>query len=301
MIESKYINPFTDFGFKLLFGSEQGKLNMIYFINSLELVEEKVVDITYLDKELQPDRPADRSAIYDVFCTTDRGSTFIVEMQNRLQDSFIARSLYYVSYAIANQGRKGRDWYYELTPVYYVACMNFVIPELGDSFRVDAAITDLATHRILTGLCHYTFLQMPLCKSDPLECDTELQKLFYVMTNMETMTSIPWRENIDLERLSAMAQRAGLSERDNYLYEESLKQYRDNQNVLRTAYRHGVEEGIEQGIEKGMAQGLEKGMAQGRLEERVSLINMLLANGLSLEQVKLYLGLTDEDISELGI
>ena len=126
-----------------------------------------------------------------------------------------------------------------------------------------------------------------------MECDTELQKLFYVMTNMETMTSIPWRENIDLERLSAMAQRAGLSERDNYLYEESLKQYRDNQNVLRTAYRHGVEEGIEQGIEKGMA--------QGRLEERVSLINMLLANGLSLEQVKLYLGLTDEDISELGI
>ncbi|NCP84305.1 MAG: hypothetical protein GW823_05295 [Bacteroidetes bacterium] len=49
---AKFINPFTDFGFKKLFGEESSKEILISFLNEL-LVHESgtIVDIAYLNTE----------------------------------------------------------------------------------------------------------------------------------------------------------------------------------------------------------------------------------------------------------
>ena len=51
MGEGKYINPYTDFGFKKLFGTPLNKDLLISFLNSLFEGKEVVSDLTYLNGE----------------------------------------------------------------------------------------------------------------------------------------------------------------------------------------------------------------------------------------------------------
>ena len=48
---SKFINLFTDFGFKKIFGQEENKKLLIGFLNALFEGEFVIRDVTYRDKE----------------------------------------------------------------------------------------------------------------------------------------------------------------------------------------------------------------------------------------------------------
>ncbi len=50
-IHDKYIDPFTDFGFKHIFGKEENKHLLISFLNDLLDIEDKIVDIEYRNLE----------------------------------------------------------------------------------------------------------------------------------------------------------------------------------------------------------------------------------------------------------
>ena len=80
---AKFINPFTDIGFKRIFGQEFSKPLLLNFLNNLLVGEKEIVDITFLDKEQPAIYEEDRSLIYDVYCKTTDGDHIIVEMQNK--------------------------------------------------------------------------------------------------------------------------------------------------------------------------------------------------------------------------
>ena len=120
----RYINPFTDFGFKRLFGAEANKDLPIDFLNELLAGEERIRDPTYLDTERLSRRPEDRKAIYDLYCENKEGERFIVELQNAPQFYFKDRSLYYSTFPIQEQAPKGK-WDYELKAVYTIGILNF--------------------------------------------------------------------------------------------------------------------------------------------------------------------------------
>ena len=100
-----FINPFTDFGFKRLFGQEDSKIILIGFLNALFEDEFVVTDLEYRDKEQLRERPDSRNAIFDIFCTLDTSERIILEMQNNYQKHFEDRALYYASRGIARQGQ----------------------------------------------------------------------------------------------------------------------------------------------------------------------------------------------------
>ena len=63
----KFINPFTDVGFKRIFGQEISKPVLIAFLNGLLVGERRIVDVKFLDKERLGVSNENRSLIYDVF------------------------------------------------------------------------------------------------------------------------------------------------------------------------------------------------------------------------------------------
>jgi len=77
---SKFINPFTDVGFKIIFGQEFSKPRLLDFLNALLVGERSITDLTFLDKEQPAVYDGDRSPIYDILCETDSGEKIIVEM-----------------------------------------------------------------------------------------------------------------------------------------------------------------------------------------------------------------------------
>jgi predicted transposase/invertase (TIGR01784 family) len=93
-ISERYINPYTDFGFKKLFGTELNKDLLISFLNALFHDKPEITDLTYMNTEHLGEGIIDRKAVFDVYCSLDDGSRIIVEMQKAEQQYFKDRSIY---------------------------------------------------------------------------------------------------------------------------------------------------------------------------------------------------------------
>ena len=190
----RFINPFTDVGFKRIFGQEVNKDLLIDFLNNLLEGEKRVTDITFLDKELPAEFEGDRGVIYDIYCTNEDGEQFIVEMQNREQVYFRERALYYLSQAVARQGEKGVDWKFNLKAVYGVFFMNFRLKDvMPDKFRTDVVLADRDTHEPFSDKLRFIFLQLPCFTKEEDECGNDFERWIYVLKNMETLQRMPFK------------------------------------------------------------------------------------------------------------
>ena len=61
-----YINPFTDFGFKRLFGTEENKDLLIDFLNQLLPKHHQIIDLTFRNIEQMPLTEQGRKAFLDI-------------------------------------------------------------------------------------------------------------------------------------------------------------------------------------------------------------------------------------------
>ena len=78
---SRYLNPYTDFGFKKLFGEEANKDLLSDFLNQLLPPKHQIAELHFRNPENLPDSPIERKAIFDIYCKSVTGEDFIVEMQ----------------------------------------------------------------------------------------------------------------------------------------------------------------------------------------------------------------------------
>lgn len=66
----KFVNPFTDIGFKIIFGQPASKPFLITLLNELLASEHQIEDLVFLDKEDHADNVRDKGIIYDLYCRT---------------------------------------------------------------------------------------------------------------------------------------------------------------------------------------------------------------------------------------
>lgn len=104
---AKYINPYTDFGFKKLFGEEGNKDLLIDFLNQLLPAHHQIEDLAFKHVEHLPDLPTERKAIFDIHCRAVSGEHFVVEMQKAKINFFKDRALFYLTFPIRDQGKRG--------------------------------------------------------------------------------------------------------------------------------------------------------------------------------------------------
>lgn len=296
----RYINPFTDWGFKQIFGQEANKEIIIFFLNELLKGERVIKDLTFLDKERLGDHDYDRNLIYDVYCLTDTGEHIIVEMQNRQQAYFIDRSLYYVSKAIVSQPKKGVTDY-KLTAVYGVFFMNFTLNDkLGEKLRTDVVVADRETGVTVSDKMRMIFLQLPYFDKKEDECENDFERFIYVLKKMAALDRLPFeKRNQIFARLAEIAEVRKYSEQEQLAYDRSLKSYIDNQAVLQGAIDEGLTIGRKEGREEGREEGLAEGIAKGRMEERQAIARSMKEAGMEKALISKISGLTEEEIDRL--
>ncbi len=303
---SVYINPLTDFGFKYLFGQEENKQFLLSFLNSLMEGEAVIEDVNFIDKERINDNKDGRALIYDLHCETSDGGSIIVEMQNRYQTHFNDRALFYLSGDIYNQGRKGKNWNYQLTPVYGVFMMNFDWDDDPEKhLREDIGLINIRTRKVFSDKLRMTFLKIPLMDKTPDECRDILDKWIYIMKNMETMETMPkvFMRDPVFKRLGEVAKVAALNPKDKKAYDRSLKIYRDNYAIAETERAQGKKEGLEEGIiigkEEGIIIGKEEGIIIGKEEEKCNIAINLINIGMNDDDISRATGLSPEKVSSI--
>ena len=105
------------------------------------------------------------------------------------------------------------------------------------------------------------------------------------------------------DRLFEEAEIAKFTPQEMREYEASKMAYRDIKNSIDTAKQEGLAEGMEKGIEKGMELGMEKGMkkgmAKGMNQKALDIARNMLADGIDINLIMKYSGLTQEQIEKL--
>ena len=251
----KYINPFTDYGFKRLFGEEPNKDLLLDFLNELLHEEQgKITELTYLKNENLSTTELNRKAIFDLYCTNEYGEKFIVELQKTKQKFFKDRTVYYSTFPIRDQALIGSDWDFELKKVYTIAILDFVFDEdknEPDKFRYDVKLSDIETKKVFYNKLTFIYLEMPKFNKTVDELESKYEKWLFILRNLHKLDRIPekLKEDIFL-KLFETAEIAKFSREEYQNYEDSLKYYRDLKNSLDTAREEGFEKGIEKGIEK---------------------------------------------------
>ena len=298
MGEGKYINPYTDFGFKKLFGTPLNKDLLISFLNSLFDGKEVVRDLTYLNGESLGNSYGDRRAIFDVYCENEQGETFIVEMQKAEQQFFKDRSVFYSTFPIQNQGKKG-IWNFKLKGVYTIGILDFVFPDHEypqDSLRHEVKLVDVDDKHVFYDKLTFLYLEMPKFTKGEDELETMFDKWLFVLHNLSRLMKRPaaLQERI-FTRLFEQAEIAKYTPEERQDYEDSLKVYRDMKNVLDTAELRGLEKGRKEGRREGRKEGIE----QGTFEERRKNAKAMKALGLPLETIVKVTGMSADDIDKL--
>ena len=288
-----FIDPCTDYGFKRIFGDEKLLIN---FLNSLLEGERVITKLEYMNNERVAKQKDERRVIYDLYCKTDTGEHIIVEMQKRSQKHFKDRALYYSACSIVEQGTKG-DWNYELTPVYGVFFIDFVLDtDVSDYYCKDVTLVEKYSGKVFSNKLRHIFIELPQFMKSKSECDSFFECWIYNLANMKEMNEMTFKDRDAIfGRLEEIASRANLTKEERAQYEYEWKVYNDYYNCL----DYAEEKGMTIGMEKGMEIGMEKGMEKGREEEKLEIARNLKTMGLPSESIAQATGLTIEEIENL--
>ena len=285
-IKERYINPYTDFGFKKLFGTELNKDLLISFLNALLGDELEIRDLTFMNSEHLGEGYGDRRAVFDVYCELADGKKIIVEMQKAEQTYFKDRSIFYSTYPIREQAPKGK-WDYHLEDVYTIGILNFVFPQEEypeDSYVHEIKLKDVEDNHVFYDKLTFVYLEMPKFNKTEAELVTMFDKWMFALRNLSLLLERPkaLQERI-FTRLFEQAEVARFSPKERREYGESIKNYWDYTSTMTTSYNKGVA----------------KGREEGRAEERLEMARKMKAKGYSAEDLSEITGISLEEIEAM--
>ena len=279
----KYVNPYTDFGFKKIFGEEASKPLLIDFLNTLLPDNNKVKDLSFKNTEQLGQTIVDRKAIYDIYCENDKGEKFIVELQKAKQNYFKDRTVYYSTFPIREQAEKG-EWDYKLNAVYCIGILDFCFENPTSRINDDEVIhfVNLKDQhgRLFYDKLTYIYLEMPNFNLHENELKTRQEKWLYFIKNLEKTESIPeifsdeiFSQAFECAKLSALKGNEILA------YENSLKVYRDLKGIVDTAYGDGK--------------------VEGKIEGKIEIVKNMLVGGLPIAMIAQFTELTESEIFKI--
>ena len=281
----KYADLLNDEVFKLVFGRESTKDVMIEFLNQV-ILDRKIVDLEFIDKEMHPIERDAKGTVYDMFCKTDDGSRIIVEVQRRKQPFYPERALYYSTFQIQRQVEAGAE-YYDFLPVYVVSILDFKMDDDPDANAVRTAyrLYEEASHKLLTDRVTFIFIELPKFTKTVEELDGNiLEGMYFCFKNMTELESRPevldhqiFTKIFDVTELYNMDQ----DTRDKVL--ANMTTERDLRNQMTYAREEGRVEGRE----------------EGHVEERAKNAKNLRDLGVDPEIIAKATGLTVEEIQNL--
>lgn len=280
-LQERYINPYTYWGFKKLFGTELNKELLISFLNALLQGEQTVKDVIYLNPEHLGIQRIDRHAVFDVYCESENGEKFLVEIQRGELQFFKDRSLLCTTFPIHEQVVKGKERDYELMSVYVVGIWNFIFDYSSDDYyHHEVKLVDMRTKEVFYDKLTLIYLEMPKFNKGESELETMFDKWMFVLCNLGGLMERPvvLQERV-FNRLFEAAEIARFSRKELVEYEDSLKVFRDWYSVMKTT--------------------LNKGRAEGLAEAKTVIARQMKADGMPADAIARYTGLSLEEINKL--
>ena len=117
------IYPFSDGIFKMLMANEAKPERTVKFLNAmLDLNGENAIKSFILGVPENPGVLNDKTAIFDIYGTTEAGNPVLIEVQQTFNTLFVDRLIYYTSRVISRTVKKSQD--YNLPHIYVLSLLT---------------------------------------------------------------------------------------------------------------------------------------------------------------------------------
>jgi len=296
---AKYLNPKVDLTFKKVFGEHPNLVKSL--LNALLPLPEgmEIVKVDYLTPENVPENPSKKYSIVDVRCTDNKGRGFIVEMQSYWNREFFSRTIYNAASMYTKQLEKGNP-FERLKEVYALALVNDEAfdYEGDDDYMQEFYITNKKHPEDRRSDLSFIFVE--LVKYKPKDRGSRAIRELWLrfLTEIDESTKKAddvLLENPEISQALEILETSAYTDADMYAYNDALLEIMTHHNAM----KNEREDGYAEGEANGLAKGREEGREEGRNEEKLVIARKMLADGMSIELVAKYSGLTEDEISKI--
>lgn len=309
------ITPRIDLAFKKIFGVEENKDLLISLVNSIVSENDQVADLTLLNPYNLQNFRDDKLSILDIKAQGRDGKLFNIEIQITDEANYDKRALYYWARVYSNQLLESQR-YRDLKKVIGIHILNFLsIPHLPDYHNVFEIVDQKLKKRLFNDFEMHT-IELP--KFQGADETSTAQLISKIKSALDLWVSFLTKQNLlPIEGLAELPkslkavpiQKAlhaldvlNFSAEERDLYEDRFRFLLMEEDALFKQREEGREEGIEIGMEKGREKGREEGREEGieiGLERgKLEIAGILLARGLSLEEISKITGIALEVLED---
>ena len=245
----------NDYAFKRVFGTEENKAVLQDFLDCvLDIPAQDVEDLELLDKEFHNDSVNDKTGVLDVKLRLKDGTVIDIEIQNRWNDEFVQRTVFYWAKMYTENLKKGE--------VYTKLPKCITINIVGEGFKLNGLlhseyrVLERYLHTELSDELEIHFLNLAKAKERQtvnagIESNRKNERLVNWLRFIETderevramlADNSPVMEQAN-ETVDVMLQ----DPKERWLYENRMKYEHDKASWEHFGYTKGVEAGITQG------------------------------------------------------
>ena len=291
------INRMNDFYFKYLLGSEQRKHLTIQFLNAVlyENEETQIEDVSFLDKDQDPDFAHEKLSKLDILARTNTGMQIDIEVQVLKHAYLSERFLYYWAGLYGSQ-LKEKDQYTQLKPTISIILLDFVyLPETA-WHNVYHIYNDISKQRLTEHFAMH-FIEMKKFTYSDIKKLTKLGTWAAYFSNCDTKEMEVLTMNNNVMKDVAKAENAFTNDETmRYQYMLREKAIRDYYSGLDDAKQEGIAIGEERGEERGRKLGL----AQGVQQEKMANILGMLREGIDMAVIAKITSCSIEEIQQIA-
>ena len=279
-----FANPRIDIAFKRCLGSPQYKDATIGLLNAF-IPGRNIVDVKFENVEFPRESEDKKTIFIDIVCTDDKGAHFIVEMQRTGQPFFMQRMSYYASKVITTLDVDKGEIDYSVKPCYVIAFLDFDLakatgmPELGDEPSLHFVTTYFNGEKYVQhpGSPEFYYFDLTKFKKSLGESADEKEIWLTLLNESQDMLDVP--QSL-MENKSYTAFFEGLRQ-VNFTKEETLEYFKQMTDEMcwRAALKYQKDE--------------------GRQEGKLDVARAMLADGLGIDKVEKYTGLSKESLEAL--
>ncbi|WP_242225032.1 Rpn family recombination-promoting nuclease/putative transposase [Bacillus cereus group sp. BfR-BA-01380] len=290
-MSTKLVNLRIDFAFKQLFGTKGNEEILTGFLNAVleESLDAPITSLQLEDPHLHKSYEDDKLSILDLLATLDNGTQVNIEIQLRNTHDMVKRSLYYWSKLYTSQMQEGMP-YRSLRKTITINLLDFILFSHDDSFHTIGQLWNTKTQQILSDDIEIHFVEIPKLvkqwreeKVNPWENSFVRWMLLLPAHEDEHLTQT--LEEIAMNQ-DPILQKA-ITKWENMSHDSSFRTaYEAREKILldeQAKIAHAREEGLEEGIEQG----------------KIQLIRGMHKNGMPLEDIAKFTGLSTDEIRKL--
>lgn len=235
-------NPLNDYLFKFIFGREERKRITLNFLNAvLDLNDmEELRDITFIDRDLEPEFEEDKLSRLDLYGVANDGSRINIEVQLVNWRNMEKRTLYYWA-KMYQSIHRGED-YVRLNRAITINLLNFILLPQPKPHTM-YGLYDLQSGHRLTEDIEIHFIEVPKFEVKSIKELKRLEKWMAYFSNklndeeMEelAMSEAAIREALDAEHIFMQ------DDIERWQYEQREKAVRDYISAMHASRDEGME------------------------------------------------------------